>query len=146
MFLASAPVKADFDSSPSSPLERFAKSLVNVYVTAEMCKQINSLHTENYIIVIKNYMHSYFQESSPYWVLPVVNKQIESRDYCVYSIEANVTRYTEDSKEYAEHYPESPPPPVLNNYMMVDNRSYLDETKNSESAKDHFLTPAIVAK
>jgi len=146
MLLAPTPAKADYFASQSSVAERFAKSMVTVYITAEKCSQINSLHTENYTNAIKMYLNSYFQDQTPYWVLPTVEEKIQNHDYCVVTIEQDVADYQVGRREYAENYPNRPIPPILNDAMLMDTGSDSIQTASAKSPKDHFLTPSVLVK
>jgi hypothetical protein len=140
LLLAPVPAKAE---APS--MERFAKSIVSLYVAAEMCKQVKNLHSENYATVIRNYLQAYFQPEIPYWVLPIVNGRVNNHDRCVFSIEQNIASYQEASEDYAATFPERPLPPALDNAMMLDSRVYVDETKK-EGNKEHYLTPTVLLR
>ena len=139
--LLASPARAD-----SAPIERFAHSLVLVYVAAEKCKDVNTLHSENYVMLIRNYLHSYFQPEIPYWVLPIVQERLKSRENCVFAIEQGLVRYQKESVAYALNYPDRPIPPALEEYMLVDGRNYGAQTDINDSASSHHLTPSVVVK
>ena len=133
-------------TADTTPLERFTRSMVNVYVAAEMCKNIETLRSENYVIVIRNYLYASFHTKVPYWVLPVVIKRINNRDRCVYVIQQGLASYQENSRLYVEEYPQSPIPPILTSEMMIDNRQYLEADSDGATRNTHYLTPTVIVK
>ena len=139
--MAPAPARAE----PTS-VERFTQSLVEIYVAAEMCKNIKTLHSENYSVLVRNYLASYFQTEIPYWVLPNVKKRLKNRDNCVFAIEKSLSRYQQESVDYSADFPEQPIPPPLEGYMMVDSRSYTVDSNKEDSDKEHHITPTIVTR
>ena len=118
----------------STPTERFTRSIVTLYVSAEMCNQISALHTENFAIVIRNYLGSQFHTGIPFWVLPEVHEHIKNVDSCMLRIKQGLMHYETDSTEYATYYPEQPAPPVMAAFFAQD----------VTDTAAHSITPSVI--
>jgi hypothetical protein len=145
ILLLSAPA---FAGTEQASLERFTRSMAQVYTACEMCKEVGALNTEAITVPIKNYLSAYYTGDVPYWALPEAAEQIKKRRDCVFMISARLLYYKSARADYAKDHPEVPTPPALWVGMLEGQGTYLTEfpTEDTDVPINHIVTPSVVAR
>lgn len=145
--VASSPTRADFSPAEPTTVERFARSMTEMYKIAAMCQDFPDVHAEKYMNEISVYMEGYFQKRAPYWVLPTITTRIKNKEHCVYTMQHKADQYQEDSKNYAEAFPEDPLPPHFSSDTIGKPGTALaGKAGGVDGNSEHFLTPSVLVK